>query len=302
MAGMSENRSRLATSRGLQCFVILLSASMPAVSWAQVGRVFVSTEAYVGLARVVHVGRIVEFKQIEYLKPLTSTQKIGKPYRLVFEVSETIRGGAVKRLELVLSLQSTHFLALMREQSVEIMLVGGPNPIDSYPSAEVGIEEQGRRVDGEWYQFRLLDPVKVPKSRSEAAIASQLNESYDSCQMFTNELEIVVGREAILKRARAFAKENTKMVSAVLLYVPNEFGALCGHPNAYSAIMLPKCASTRKTLTALKNDPGIILRPIKSHIEDDNLARLEAEDKNRRTRVLAETEKALAMFPDGDGK
>lgn len=275
---------------------------LPAVGWAQVGRVFVSAEAYVGLARVVHVGRIVEFKQIEYEKPLTSTQKSGKPYRLVFEVSETIRGDAVKRLELVLSLQSTHILEYMREQSVEIMLVGGPNRLDTFPPAKVGIEEQGKRVDGEWYQFRLLDPVKIPESGSGAAIASQLNKSYDSCRMFTNELEIVVGRKAILKRARAFAKENTKMLSAVSLIVPNEFGALCGSPNAYCAIMFPMCPGTRKTLTALKNDPGLVLRPIKSRVENDNRSRLLAEAEEHRTRLLAETEKALAKFPDGDGK
>jgi len=181
--------------------------------------------------------------------------------------------------------------------------VGGLNLLDTEPVWEVvGIEEQGKRVDGQWYQFRLLDPVKVPKSASGAAIASQLNMHYDSCRMFTNELEIVVGREAILARARTFAKENGKMLSAVLLSVPNEFGALCGSPNAYCAIMLPMCPSTRKTLIALKNDPGLVLRRIKSRVENDNRSRLLAEDEARRTRLLAETEKALAKFSDGDGK
>jgi hypothetical protein len=42
-------RPMLATSRAWQCFVILLVACVPAVGWAQVGRVFVSAEAYVGL-------------------------------------------------------------------------------------------------------------------------------------------------------------------------------------------------------------------------------------------------------------
>lgn len=266
---------------------------LPVVAWAQVGRVFVSAEAYVGLARVVHVGRIVELKPIEYEKPLTDIQKIGKPYRLVFEINETIRGDDVKRLELVLSLQTTHFLEYMRVQSAQIMLVAGPHRLDSFPGAEIGIEEQGRRVDGQWYQFRLLDPVKIPESSSEADIASQLNTYYDSSRMFTNELQVVSGREEILKRARSFARENTKMLSAVSLIVPNEFGAQCGDPNAYCAITLPVCPGTRKTLVALKNDPGLVLRPVKSRVEDDPA---------RRARVLAETEKALAKFPEGDGK
>lgn len=278
------------------------SLLLPTVCLAQTGRGFVSAEAYVGLARVVHVGRIVELKRIEYGKPLTDIQMIGKPYRLVFEVNETIRGDAAKRLELVLSLQSTHLLECMREQSAPIMLVGGPIRIDSYPSPEVGIEEQGKRVDGQWYQFRLLDPVKVPESGDAAEIASQLNAYYDSCRMFTNELGIVSGREAILKRARAFAKEHPKMLSAVSLMVPNEFGALCGSPNAYCMITLPVCTGTRKTLVALKNDPGIVLRPIASRIEEGIRARLRAETEALRARVLAETEKALTEYPEGNGK
>jgi hypothetical protein len=57
----------------------------------------------VGQARIVHVGKIVELEPIEYGKPLTDKEKTGiKPYRLVFEVSETLRGDEVKRLELVL--------------------------------------------------------------------------------------------------------------------------------------------------------------------------------------------------------
>lgn len=276
------------------CLVILVLAYAPAVACAQVGRIFVSVEAYVGLARVVHVGKIVELKPIEYDKPLTRTQKIGKPYRLVFEVSETIRGKHVERLELVLSLQSTRDLAYLREQAAEIMLVGGPNSFSTIPSATIAIEEQGKRVDGEWYQFRLLEPLAVPEPGSpesdrSAEHASQLNKTYDSCRMFTHELEIVQGRKAILQRARDFAKENTKLLSGVSPLVPNEFGALVGIPNAFSAITLPICPATKKTLTALKDDPGRILRRIESKDEDCD-----------RSRLLAETDKALAKFEDGD--
>lgn len=257
----------------------------------QVGRIFVSTEAYAGLARIIHVGKIVELQRIEYEKPLTGIQKLGKPYRLVFEVSETIRGDKVERLELLLALQSTHFLECMRDHSAEIMLVAGPNRLDSFPRPKIGIEEQGKRFDDERYQFRLLTPVKIPESDEEDSIASQLNKIYDSCRMFTNELKIVEGREEILKRVRAFARKHTKMLSAVTLVVPNEFGALCGSPNAYSGIMLPACPETKTTLTALKDDPGLILRRIKSRNEDYD-----------RSLLLAEADKALAAFPNEDGE
>ncbi|MCY2967132.1 MAG: hypothetical protein NT069_26425, partial [Planctomycetota bacterium] len=148
-----ENQSTLFYSRVWQgcltLFRALLLASVPVVASAQVGRGFVSAEAYVGVGRVVYVGKILEIRQIDYGKPLTDTQKLGQPYRLVFEVSETIRGDEVKRLELVLSLQNTIYLEYMRDRSVEIMLVGGSTRLDRFPGAEVGIEEQGKRVDDE---------------------------------------------------------------------------------------------------------------------------------------------------------
>ena len=281
-------RATLFSSRVRQGFFALFLALVPVVALAQVGREFVTVEAYVGRARVVHVGKILEIKQIEYGKPLTDIQKLGKPYRLVFKVSETIRGDEVKSLELVLSLQSTHFLEYMRDHSVEIMLVGGPTRGDSYRGAEIGIEEQGKRVDDERYQFRLLDNVKVPESGGKDSIAAQINQKYDSCRMFTNELEIVVGREAILKRARDFAKQHSDVLSAVSLRVPNEFGALCGDPNAYCIIKLPICLETKSVLVALKDDPGLILRRIQSRDEESNLSL-----------VLVGAHKALAMFPDG---
>ena len=280
-------RATLFSLRVRQGFLALFLALVPAVASAQVGREFVAVEAYVGRARVVHVGKILEIKQIEYGKPLTDIQKLGKPYRLVFEVSETIRGNETKRLELVLSLQSTIYLEYMRDHSVEVMLVGGPTRGYSYRSAEIGIEEQGKRLDDERYQFRLLDNVKVPESGGKDSIAAQINQNYDSCRMFTNELEIVVGREAILKRARAFAKQYPDVLSAVSLRVPNEFGALCGDPNAFCIIKLPICPETKTTLVALKDEPGLILRRIKSRNEDINLSL-----------VLVEAHKALAVLRD----
>ena len=259
---MLENHGPPVVSRVRQGLVILILALGPVSVSAQIGRDFVSTEAYVGLSRIVYVGKIVELVQIEYKKPLVGIQKYGKTYRLVFEVSEIIRGDKTGRLELVLALQSSRSLEYMRDKSVEIMLVAGPNDIGGMGLPEIGIEEQGKQAGGESYRFRLLEPVKVPESDGSDSIASQLNNDYDFCRMFTNELEIVEGREAILKRARAFAKENPIMTSAVWLDVPNEFGALCADPAAYCRITLPVCKSTEKTLVTLKHDPERIFRRI----------------------------------------
>jgi hypothetical protein len=76
------------------------------------------------------------------------------------------------------------------------------------------------------------------------------------------------------------------MLSVVTLIVPNEFGALCGDPNAYCGITFPVCPGTKKTLLALKDDPGLILR------------RMESGNKEYSRRLLQEeVRKALAKFP-----
>jgi hypothetical protein len=271
----------------------LLLAIAPSSAAGQVGRIFVSAEAYAGVSRVVHVGKIKELLPVDYkaaeTRPLTDTQKIGKPHRLVFEVDETIRGDASKQLELVLSLQSTTHLEYMRDHSLGIMLVAGPTRLDSFPRAEVGIEEQGKRVDGDWYQFRVLEQVKVPSERPDAEIAAQLNTYYDEGRMFTSGLEVVAGSKDILKHVRDFTKKHPKSLPAVTLRVPNEFGELCGSPNAYCGITLPICPETKATLLALKAEPGIILRRIRS----DN-------ESYYRSLIATEVDKALAAFPMDD--
>jgi len=291
--GMVQTISRIAFG--------LLLVMAPFFASAQVGRVFVSAEAYAGMSRVIYVGKIVELQRIDYKKPLTSTQSIGKPYRLVFEVGETIRGEKLKRLELVLSLQTTIYLEYMRGHALEIMLVGGPTRLDSFPHAEVGAEEHGKRVDGDWYQFRVLDPLQA-STGVEKAVASQINTYYDSGRMFTAELEVVVISKEILKHVRDFAKKHPKTLSAVTLRVPNEFGALCGSPNAYCVITLPICPETKVSLEALKADPGLVLRRIKPRVEQHyNRLAAEAMQANR-AGLVADVDKALAVFPTDGGK
>ena len=244
------------------CAPILL-ALLPVLGSAQVGRVYVSVEAYVGLGRVVHVGKIKSLEQTEHDGPLNRVEKFGDPYRLVFAVEETIKGDEVEEFEIVLSLQHAHQLEYMRDHGAEIMLVGGPNRLDSYPRARVGIEEEGRRVEGNWYQFRLLKRLPLPDEGRDRVYAEQINRSYDECLMFTNELKIVEGKEAILKRAREAARLHSKTLASVQLYVPNEFGALVADPNAFCMITLPVSEETERTLMTLLQEPGTVLGRIK---------------------------------------
>lgn len=264
----------------------------PLTASAQVGRVFVSAEAYAGASRVIYFGKIVELQRIDYEKPLTDTQKLGKRYRLVFEVAETVRGEKLQRLELVLALQVTIYLEYMHDHALELMLATGPIKLGSYPHAEIGVEEQGKRVDGEWYHFRVLDRTQPSQSGVEKQIANQINLYYDQSRIFTSELDVVTGGEETMKHVRDFARKHPQTLSTVSLRVPNQFGALCGAPNAFCEIILPICPETKAKLDAIKADPGLILRRIQSG--DD-------EDYNQKL-VPAEIDRALAQFSSDDRK
>ena len=284
--------------------LILFFAWTPATSEAQVGRFFYSLESLVGSARIVYVGEIITLEPVEYDKALTDTQKIGKPYRVVFKVSETIRGEEVDQIELILSLQITWELEFLQERAAKIMLVGGP---DYYRRdlSEIGIEAQGKPATDEWFQFQLLEPVEDPEDEEAAKIAENakhvknvkhINGLNDSWRLFTNEFTVVQGSEKILKRARAFVEEHPKRIGSVSVRIPNEVGAKCGDPNAYCSIVLPICPSTLHTLDAIKKDPTDIMGDVETYEAGrGELTAKEIYEWNRET-MLKSIDKAIDIL------
>ena len=107
--------------------------------------------------------------------------------------------------------------------------------------------------------------------------------------MFTINLKVIEGREAILDRVRAFSRKHPEILDSLIVVVPQEFGAKVGDPNAYSGLTLPVCPETRATLDALKKDPDLVLRQIETRNEE-----------HTRDLILRKTEKALAKFPDAE--
>ncbi|MCB9949653.1 MAG: hypothetical protein H6824_01580 [Planctomycetaceae bacterium] len=266
----------------------LLLIFLPLPVFAQTGREFIAAETYVATSRIVYLGKIVELKETTYGGPLTEIQKFGKPYRMVFAVDEAIRGEETERLDLILSLQSTIYLEYMRAHSVEILLAAGPTRLDRNARPRVGIAEQGKPTgEEERYHFRILETVDVPDTSVERQIATQINQMHDSARMFTTSFDVATGREDILKRVRQFASKYKTPLPTVMVGVPNEFGELCGNPNAFCSITLPVCPETKTILLAIQNDPNLIMHRIKSRNEEYD-----------RERLATEVKKALASFPE----
>ncbi|MEZ5941740.1 MAG: hypothetical protein R3C18_10125 [Planctomycetaceae bacterium] len=266
----------------------LLLTLLPLPAIAQTGREFIAAETYVAASRIVYLGKIIELKETTYDGPLTEIQKFGKPYRLAFAVDETIRGEEIERLDLILSLQSTIYLEYMRDHSIELMLAAGPKRLDRNAGARIGIAEQGKPTgEEERYHFRILETVEVPDTGVEQQVATQINQMYDSARMFTASFDVATGREEILKHVRQFASKYKTTLPTVMVRVPNEFGALCGNPNAFCSITLPVCPETKTTLLAIQDDPNLIMHRIQS--------RNEAYDREL---LAAEVGKTLTIFSE----
>jgi hypothetical protein len=265
--------------------LLVLLALAPASACAQVGRSFTAVESYVALSESVRVGKISKLEGIEYDKPLTELQSVAKPYRLTFDTQETIRGKPAEKVELVLALQDSRYLEYMRRHGSELLLTGGPNRIEGDPSPEIGVEEDGRRVDLYWYQFRFLEAPTRADQQKEPGLVKQIQTTYNDAKMFGIDLSVVNGREAILRRARAFAKKHHEMLLSVWMRVPNAFGQLVGYSNAFCGITLPVCPETERTLVAILKNPGLILN------------RIPAQERWVKESVLVEALKGLKPFP-----
>ncbi|HZH99482.1 MAG TPA: hypothetical protein VEX38_10965 [Fimbriimonadaceae bacterium] len=224
---------------------------------AQRGRAFVSLEAHVGTAHSVHVGFVKHLEPIQYPKQETDFAP-GKPYRVRFAVLETIKGKPAKSLDLILALQHTQKLDYVRDHGLEVMLVGTTDDVDE--EAEVGLEVPGTR-----YSFRILQPIRHPKTEPTTAwIADHLNTSMNEGRMFDLNLRVISGRENIVKRARVFASKYPEVLGKGHINIPNEFGVKCGYTNAYCMITLPLCPETKRLALALEQDPSRLLKDVKT--------------------------------------
>jgi hypothetical protein len=239
------------------CWIAGLVLVAPCISIsAQRGRAFVSIEAHVGTASTVHVGFVKQLEPIEYEIPKDGFYP-GKPYRVTFTVSETIKGVSAKSMNLVLCLQHTFNLEYLRDNRIEVMLVGTNQYLDEH--AEIGLERPGMR-----YSFRILQPILFPTSSpSTEWTGQQLNVSQNSGRMFDLNLDVISRRDEILKRARAFAKKHPEVLQADYIGVPNEFAVKCGYTDAYCLITLPLCPESKKLAHKLEKKPDRLLKDVK---------------------------------------
>lgn len=221
---------------------------------AQRGRAFVSIEAHVGSAHAVHLGTVRSLEPSDDAKPAEGFFP-GQPYRVEFAVTETIKGTRAKTLDLRLTLQHAWNLEYLRDHNIEVMLCATTQPVDE--EAEIGL-------DGSRYSFRILAPVRHPRSAPETKwIADQMNVSLNEGRMFDLQLRVVSRRGEIVRRARAFAKAYPETLATQWIRVPNEFGVACGYTNAYCGITLPLCRESRQVAERLAKDPGRLLRNVK---------------------------------------
>lgn len=246
--------------------------------FAQRGRGFITIEAHVGLAHSVNVGTIKSLEPSDYTFP-PEGHYYGKAYKVTFSVTETIKGPAAKSLSFVLALQHTAEILYLKENKIELVLFHS----DRFSDEE---GEFGPGTPGNFYSFRILEKLKPDGNGSlPRTTADQLNINLNEGKMFDLNLNVISGRNNILKKARAFAKKYPGTLKVDRLMVPNAFAAQCGYPNAFALVIFPMCQETRKALTTLERNPD---RLVKFSPEKDR--------ERQKTLYLLELRKFLVQF------
>lgn len=232
---------------------ILSLLILTAAGFAQRGRGFITIEAHVGLAHSVNIGSIKSIEPSDYTFP-PEDQYYGKPYKITFSVTETIKGPAAKSLSFVLALQHTTEISYLKENNVELVLFHS----DRFSDEE---GEFGPGIPGSFYSFRILEKLKSDRNGPlPRTTADQLNINLNEGRFFDLNLNVIPGRDNILRKARAFAKKYPGTLKVNHLMVPNSFAAQCGYPNAYAIVILPMCEETKKVIAKLVKNPDRLLK------------------------------------------
>jgi hypothetical protein len=227
-----------------------------ALASAQVGRVFHSLEARIGAARSVHVGVIESVSPVEFPIPEGGFFP-GKPFLVRFRVSETIKGAPAYTLSLVMTLQWAHELEYFAAHRTELLFT------DSTLSNQRTSTQKSLREPGIEYSFRILAPLWPRRGAKDAWVAKQTNVDDDFGQTFDSDLRVLRGRERILNRARAFVKKHGDAVlETVRMQIPNDYARLCGYPNAFAMLTLPKLPVRERLYAGILRDPNRILRHV----------------------------------------
>lgn len=251
----------------------------PAV-FAQRGRGFITIEAHVGIAHSVNVGRIDSIEPSDYTFP-PEDQYYGKPYKITFSVTETIKGPKAKSLSFDLALQHTTEINYLKENNIELVLFHS----DVFSDEE---GEFGPGTPGNFYSFRILEKLESAGNGSlPRTTADQLNINLNEGRFFDLNLNVISGRDNILRKARAFAKKYPGTLKVNHLMVPNSFASQCGYPNAFAILLLPICNETKKVIAKEAKNFNQLLKFTP-----------ESARKQQKTFFSAELSKFLALFDE----
>jgi hypothetical protein len=202
------------------------------------------------------VGR---FKSIEHTEDTGDFLSVWKDlqYKVQLEVEETIRGDKKKTLNLVLVLGSKYPIDFLAENHAELLFYVSDAHFGADPDMVDGALDGASNCG-----YRLLEPLKVDDGH-QGAYLKGLNLTSDFGRMFGCDLSVVRGREAVLKRARDFAKKHKGVFKPISFGLPDGFFDLVGYHNAFGLLTLPACPETERTLTSILKDPDAYLKRYK---------------------------------------
>lgn len=260
--------------------LLMVLGCLPLLVAAQTGRGIVTAEAFVGRAHSVYVGTIRSLDGADSKVPIDSNKHYGQAFRMIFDVSETIRGKAKSQVTIILLLQHSIYLDYLVRHHVELAIAVGKNCRVGDIGSETIVEVDGQNLLGEEMQFRILEKLRAEEDFGIGPEAREFNVSMDEGKMFDFEFNLLTSRDEVLKHFRAFEKKHPKVLPTIWVRVPHQFGRLCGYTNAYMGVGFPVCAETKATLQKMVDHPEAFMERYESKDpEADRKAFIEAGKK-----------------------
>lgn len=264
--------------------LLLLAIPFASPAAAQTGRAFVTVDALVAGSDAVYSGSI---KSLEH-KP----NDYRRDCHVIVHVDEVLKGPPKKELELTFTTNFPEaFLAEMTKNQLKFLWVpnrakNGYEPLGNDLSRKLGYPGGGNQSD--MVGLRLWD-------RNVERFAD-----FDH-NVFTADLRVISTWDDLLKEARLIAKRHPgPAVDLTYFAPPNSVSRICGDPNAYAAVLVPKVPETEVVARKLIANPeGLVATAIKKSRRVEQKPELSKQ-------IITDLQRAgiglLAEFPSDDNR
>jgi len=228
----------------LRKVLVLASVFVAGAASAQTGRMFVTVDGIVANCEAVYSGVITKIEYGEASYPYRTRKA-----RFSVRIEETLKGPPQKEL----SVECVPFipepeLEKFVAKRVPFLWVSRPKDV-VLASNLLGKMAHGYDVpEPAYFWFRLYEPGSMDRYVD-----------FDS-NVFTADFRVISSWKDFMKEARQAAKAYPGTVELLPLYMPHSVTRMCGDPNAFGVLSVPKSKELKELAKRLVEDPARVIR------------------------------------------